>query len=77
MLLYITLFRSADPVLLGTMLSTWAALFFFFKLAVIVGRHLGLEIEGGETTDEIPFFLWRFLINYCSLLTIEGNVFCI
>ena len=49
-------------------MTTWAAFYFFIKVAVIVGRHLGLKIEGGETTDEIPFYPFRFLINYSYIL---------
>ena len=41
--------------------SAWTALIFFFKVAVVVGRHLGLEIVDGE---EIPFYPFRFLVRF-------------
>ena len=51
------LFRSVKPGLLFTMLYTWLALVSFIKLAVIVGRELGLKILDEE---EIPFYPFRF-----------------
>ena len=50
--------------------SAWTALIFFFKVAVVVGRHLGLEIVDGE---EIPFYPFRFLISYTS--SFKGSVY--
>ena len=40
------------------MLCTWLALVSFIKLAVIVGRELGLNILDEE---EIPFYPFRFM----------------
>ena len=50
------LFRSVKPGLLFAMLYTWLALVSFIKLAVIVGRELGLNILDEE---EIPFYPFR------------------
>ena len=50
--------------------SAWTALIFFFKVAVVVGRHLGLEIVDGE---EIPFYPFRCFINYTS--SFKGSVY--
>ena len=52
------LFRSVKPGLLFTMFSTWLVLVSFIKLAVIVGRELGLNILDEE---EIPFYPFRFI----------------
>ena len=52
------LFRSVNPGLLFAMLYTWLALVSFIKLAVIVGRELGLDILDEE---EIPFYPFRFI----------------
>ena len=52
------MFRSVSPGLLFAMLYTWLALVSFIKLAVIVGRELGLKILDEE---EIPFFPFRFI----------------
>ena len=51
------LFRSVNPGLLFAMLYTWGALVSFIKLAVIIGRELGLNILDEE---EIPFYPFRF-----------------
>ena len=52
------LFRSVNPGLLLVLLYTWLALVSFIKLAVIVGRKLGLKILDEE---EIPFYPFRFI----------------
>ena len=52
------MFRSVNPGLLLVILYTWFALVSFIKLAVIVGRELGLNILDEE---EIPFYPFRFM----------------
>ena len=47
-----------NPGLLFAMLYTWLALVSFIKLAVIVGRELGLNILDEE---EIPFYPFRLI----------------
>ena len=41
------------------MLFTWLALISFIKLAVIVGRELGVNIVDEE---EIPFYPFKFVM---------------
>ena len=52
------MFRSVKPGLLFAMLYTWLALISFIKLAVIVGRQLGVNILDEK---EIPFYPFRFI----------------
>ena len=49
------LFREISDMM-GVMICTWLALVIFIKLAVIVGRELGLNILREE---EIPFYPFR------------------
>ena len=62
-------FRSNDKFTNLVVVSTWILLYIFIRIARAIGRNLGLT----TTEEELPFFLFRFLISYSSISIRQSN----
>ena len=63
------LFRGGNTLGFVVVLWSWTLLYIFIRIARAVGRSLGLT----TTEEELPFFLFRFLISYSDIFIRLSN----